>query len=347
MTDPIFKKEEFTLCDVPVPQGYPQSQTHSGIAEYAGRYYLTTSPYPVVKYSKLIKYIRVGLRKLSMGWLYKPIIGEAFENPCLYIGDDVSSGFPSKFIQMTSRPLMQTPERYYGLPAFNSDPDIFIEDGFIYILNRSVFRTRILKRGYESRTNIYLIKGVAEGNQFKQLSNQLIREWDKPYASPCLTKYRNEYILTYLDTNSGNDGESFNGLFIERIRDINEITACNKSQKIKLDSGNLLPWHMSLFHFGGKLYTIIACVEKGDRPIKIWQMLGEFNDDLTNLKIYSKPLTDYNSYRGAAYVNEQGLFVLYSTTVHEYIHGSKSVDGRDVVMVSMPFAELLTKVEGF
>ena len=74
---------------------------------------------------------------------------------------------------------------------------------------------------------------------------------------------------------------------------------------------------------------------------RCWQMLGEFDDDLTYLKIYRTPLTDYASYRGAACVTDSGLFVLYSTTVHEKIKGSKSVDGRDVIMAKMPFNELL------
>lgn len=345
MTNPVFNKESFTLCDVPAPQGYPQSQTHSGVAIYAGRYYLTTSPYPVVNYSGIIKYFKIVLRKLSRGLLFKPIVGEEFENPCLYVGDTETSGFPSKFIPMTSHPLMETPERYYGLPAFNSDPDIFIENGIFYILNRSVFRTRMLEKGYESITNIYLIKGIAEGDRFKFLSNQLVKEWDKPYASPCLTKYKDEYVLIYLDTNSAIDSETFNGLYIERMHNIEEINNHNISAKVAVESGNLLPWHMSIFNYGDKLYTIIACVEKGDKSRKIWQMLGEFNDDLSQLSVFPKPLTDYNSYRGSACVSDQGYFVLYSTTVHEHIQGSKSVDGRDILMASMPFGELLNEIK--
>ena len=27
----IFRKDEFELCEVPVPEGYPQSQTHCGV----------------------------------------------------------------------------------------------------------------------------------------------------------------------------------------------------------------------------------------------------------------------------------------------------------------------------
>ncbi len=344
MNNPVFRRRDFTLCDVPVPKGYPQSQTHSGIAIYAGRYYLTASPYPVVKYRKFVKYLRISVRKLLRGWLFKPIIGEEYENPCLYVGEVVNSGFPTKFIPMASHPLMETPERYYGLPAYNSDPDIYIEDGIFHILNRSVFRTRKLGNGYESITNIYLIRGVAEGERFKLLSNQLVKEWDKPYASPCLTKFKNKYILTYLDTNSAIDGETFTALYIEKMNSIEDIKEQNQVHQVTVESGRLLPWHMSLFHYEEKLYTIIACVERGDKSRKIWQMLGVFNDDLSQLKVFPRPLTDYNSYRGAACVNEQGIFTLYSTTVHESILGSKSVDGRDIVMASRSFGKLLNEI---
>jgi hypothetical protein len=43
-------------------------------------------------------------------------------------------------------------------------------------------------------------------------------------------------------------------------------------------------------------------------------------------------------------VREDGLFVLYSTTVYEKLKCSKSVDGRDVIMASMPFNDLLKQL---
>ena len=129
------------------------------------------------------------------------------------------------------------------------------------------------------------------------------------------------------------------------MSNIAEITEQNIIHEVAVESGHLLPWHMSLFSYDDKLYTIIACVEKGDKSKKIWQMFGEFSDDLSKLIVFPRPLTDYNSYRGAALVNEQGIFILYSTTVHEHILGSKSVDGRDVVMAHMPFTDLCREIK--
>ena len=344
MNKPVFNREDFTLCDVPVPKGYPQSQTHSGVALYNGTFFLTASPYPAKRYKRKVALLRIVLNKISLGILCKPLIGEFFENPCLYVGMKDAhdkSGIPVHFIPMMKNPLMDTPEKYNNLPAFNSDPDIFIEDGVVYILNRSVYRTKMLEIGYESITKIYLISGDIEGNKFRLSENHLIKEWNKPYASPCLTKYHGEYIFMYLDTNSALDAETFNGIYVQRTKILSDLAHTAKSEKIRVNCGQLLPWHMSVFQYSDTMYSIIACVIKGDKTKKIWQMLGIFNRDLSELTILPRPLTDYNSYRGSACVNDDGLFILYSTTVMEHIPGSKAVDGRDVIMASMPFKKLL------
>ena len=346
MNKPIFKREDFTLCNVPVPKGYPQSQTHSGIAIYDGTFYLTTSPYPAKRYKRSVALLRIILNRISFGLICKPLNGEAFENPCLYVGvkdADDNSGIPVRFIPMTKNPLMDTPVKYNHLPAFNSDPDIYIEDGMCYILNRSVFRTRILEKGYESITKIYIIYGEIKGDKFRLIDNRLIKEWNKPYASPCLTKYHGEYIFMYLDTNSAIDAETFNGIYLQRTNKISDLPHTTRCEKIKVNSGQLLPWHMSLFQYDDFMYCIIACVKKGDQTKKNWQMIGVFNRNLSELTILPKPLTDYNSYRGSACVNVDGQFILYSTTVREQIRGSKAVDGRNIIMASMPFSIVLEK----
>ena len=97
----VFKRNDFTICDVTVPKGYPQSQTHVGVARDGKKTILVSSPFPSVKYTKWCTYIRVALRKLSFGKLFKVVRGEYFENPCLYmIGDGIN------FNLMQSRPLM-------------------------------------------------------------------------------------------------------------------------------------------------------------------------------------------------------------------------------------------------
>lgn len=343
----IFCKKEFTLCSLPLPENYPYSQTHSGVAYFKGKYYLTTSPFPSIKRNRFVTYVRAFVSKISFGVLGKPIIGELYENPFLYVGINNKDGNPaSKFKLMQHRPLQEIPEYYYGLPAFNSDPDIYIEDNNIYVLNRTVYRTKLcpgeVLNKYEIR--IHLISGTIDSEKFKFSRDLVLINTEDSFVSPCLSKYLDNYILMYMDTASYLDGLSFNGLYIMKALNIDGFMCTNTKNKVKVIAGSYLPWHMSVFHYQSKMYAIVACVKRGEAK-RCWQMLGEFNEDLSELNIYQTPLTDYNSYRGAACVREDGEFVLYTTTVHEKLKGSNSVDGREVIMAHMSFKELIIKLK--
>ena len=342
---PIFDCSSFILCSVPVPKRYPQSQTHSGIAIYKDDYYLVTTPYPNRKLTKWQVRTKIALRKLTLGLIHRLEDGEYYENPCLYrgIADDYLQP-PIIFEPIADNPLISTPQHFNQLPSYNSDPDIFIEDGHFYILNRTVRRTKITKFAYESRITISLIEGECQNGCFKQIGINSIKEWDKPYVSPCLTKYDGKYVFTYLDTNSAIDSSTFNGLFLQQLDSLDALANNENYIEVKVTTGEMLPWHMSLFQYNGVMYSIVACVKKGDKTRKIWQMFGQFNQALTELTIYPTPLTDFNSYRGAACVRKDGMFILYSTTLWEKIKGSKSVDGRDVIVAQMPFVDLLKQV---
>ena len=341
----IFKREDFTLCDVPVPKGYPQSQTHSGVAYHNGNYYMVTSPYPNYKRNKVCLYTMAAIRKLTKNHYGVIKLGEFYENPCLYVNSQSSDLPPVSFRMMTSGALMENPEKLYGLPTFNSDPDIFIDDDNIYVLNRSVIRTELLVGGgYRSVIKLYLLNGKDVNGRFSLDECCILKCGNKTIISPCLQKIGEKYVLMYLDTNSYNDGSTYKGLFCQFSDSLKGFQEEGIIKTINVDAGSYVPWHMSLFKYQEKLYSIIACVKKGIGH-RCWQMLAEFNDNLSELKIYQTPLRDFASYRGAACVTETGRFVLYNTTVHEKIKGSKSVDGRDVIMAKMPFDELINSLK--
>lgn len=340
----IFRAEDFSLCSVPVPKGYPQSQTHAGIAVYKGNYILTTSPYPSIRRSKLMAYLRQALYRLSFKTLFKYIRGEYYENPLIYLGESGVNP-ATDFHLMQERPLMECPDPYYGLPAFNSDPDLFVEGDIVNVLNRAVYRREICNDAMSFRfyNRLFLIQGLVDGHKFKFYKNELLKETDKSFVSPCFCKYRGKYLLTYLDTNSYNDGKTFRGLFYIDGDSVDDIRKNEDWEKVEVDIPGFLPWHMSIFAYGNKLYSIIACVKQNVRA-RCWQYMGEFSEDLSYLYVYRTPLTDYASYRSAACVNETGDFVLYNTTVREKIKGGKSVDGREVIMAHMPFSDLLKRL---
>lgn len=335
----IFDKKDFTLCSVPTPKGYPQSQTHVGIAKYGDKYVLTTSPYPNPKYPKWKRYLFAAIGKLTFHKINMFYSGENFENPCVYLSG--SNGYPTNFQLMDGRPLMDTPENKYGLGAYCSDPDIFIEGNLVNVLNRTSYRkskTGVPINDYE--TDVYLIQFNIENGCIT--NKKIFALFKEQYASPCLFKIKDNYVYLCLDTNSYNTGEACKGLY-KRTSD-SLTSSWSDKQLVEIDNGEYHPWHMSVFNYAGKVYSIISCIKKGESH-RCWTMLGVFNQDLSSLKIYQTPLSDYKSYRSAGIVNDDGDFILYNTTVHEKIKGGKSVDGREVVMAHMPFNELLKKLK--
>lgn len=346
MKPPIFNRNDFRLCSVPVPRGYPQSQTHAGISINNGRYYLTTSPFPGPRFSIWKSRLRRLLNLLSFGRFYPLIIGEKYENPFLYIGVDKDGAIPTQFELMQRSALMGTPESFYDLPSYNSDPDIFIEDGIINILNRCVVRTHIYEdnRPYDYITRLYLIKGVDENAHFKLLSIQLVRDGIDNIVSPSLIHIKDQYVFTYLDNRISGREVIFDNLYISVEKNIMQaVQACNR-RAVAVVSEDFIPWHMSIFNYNDDLFSIVTCTKRNDTSLRMWQMLGRFNNQLTELVIFPIPLTDYNSYRGSALVRDDGTFVLYTSVVHEVIRGSDSIDGRDILVTSLSFEDLLKRI---
>lgn len=338
--DMVFHKEDFELCNVPVPKRYPQSQTHVGIGYYRGKYYMTTSPFPNPRRSKLQVYTNEIIRRITFGYVSFLYRGEDFENPCLYVEDkrDIF-GIPISFKLVGKKPLMGKPIDKYGFGSYCSDPDLYINNELFHILNRTSVRKELVgnpKEIYE--TEIHLILGNVSSGSFSIKEIRTIFKGQD--TSPCLIWFNEKYLYFYLNTNSYNDGSPCESL---SIRESSDLMNWSKTMNVSLNKGSYEPWHMSVFKYNNKLFSIIACVKSGVGH-RCWQMLGEFNDSLTALKIYQTPLTDYQSYRGAAIVREDGEFILYSPTVREIIKGGKSVDGREIIMAHMPFDQLLRKV---
>ena len=343
MIQPIFSKKDFSLCTVLVPDGYPQSQTHAGIAYHAGKYYLTCSPYPVKKYSRFEAYWLSLIQKLSLGQWGNIVDAEKFENPMLYVGLDNKTAPPTMFESIYPFPLMSAPAPVYGMPAYNSDPDIFIEGDKVYILNRSYYRLPYVNIANEKEVLISLIRGHIDDNGYHLSDIMEFKKSNDSLISPCLIKYKDKYLFMSLETNSAIDGHSFDGLYMQQSDSVLGLINEQNNKKIDVEAGKMLPWHMSLFTYKERLFAIVACVENGDKT-HLWQMLGEFDEDLSHLEIYPRPLTDYNSYRGAALVvNDE--FILYTTTLNDKVRGSRSVDGRDIIMAKKPINNLLDEIK--
>lgn len=346
MKDSIFCKKDFVLCDVPVPNGYPQSQTHCEVLSYKGKLVLSTSPFPEERNMRK-RAIKKILRKISAGRWGKLIRSEAYENPCLYISTEASTAYPTTFIPMADNPLVREPDSFNGNPSFNSDPQVFIDNDKMCVFNRVIRREP--NRGgdpgkFHYLTDIYKIEGVENNNRFSVNSVSLFRKFSEPCISPSIIEYQKSFYFAYLDTYSYNDGETFNGLYVIKSTTLDGLKEEQKISKIEVTKpDNILPWHFSLFQYNNKVYAVIACVERGRRNRCI-QMLGEFDEKLSLLRIFDKPLTRISSYRSCAFVDDKGMFVLYNATVNEYFKNDKSVDGRSIVVTKMNFEKLLDKI---
>ena len=345
MLEPYFKKEDFILCDVPVPEGYPQSQTHAGIAVHNGKFYLTCSPYPLIKYSRLQIYTKLLLQKLTFGKLGQFIDADSYENPLLYEGIDNDGKPPFKFRLLQPAPLMERPKKIEGVQSYNSDPDIFVESGNFYILNRTYYRKKDTYQNAGQKVLISIIEGVLNNDFFSINHIDTLTKTEKSFLSPCIIRYNSQYIYVHLESNSAIDGKTFEGIYLSKGKSIDDLKKTTSFEKTEIDTNDLLPWHMSLFTHKETLYTIITCAKKNSPIISMQQYLGEFDKSLSMLHIYRKPLVGLNSYRGAACVLSNENFVLYTTTVHESIKGSESVDGRNVLLVYTSFPELLKALQ--
>lgn len=340
----VFRKEDFKLCYLPLPSGYPYSQTHSGVAyseEGIGKqhWFLVSSPYPNPKRSFLERGLRYFARKV-LGVKIKP--SDWYENPMLYYSSGVSVP-PSQFDPFPSNPLMHPPKDEYGLGAFNSDPDIFIEGNTIYVLNRPTWRKPNNNGSVSYFSSLYLIKLEYKGNKLIPLSPYRLFDYERANGSPSLIHYHDKYYVFSLLSNSYNTGEPCECV---------EVRSCNKVDgqydtimTIPVETKEYQPWHFSVFAFKGKLYSIVACT-KGKEKQRCYQMLGEFTDDLTKFHVYQMPLTDMKSYRGDAVVLPNGKFVLY-TSIIEPFPGSHSVDGRDILVTEADFSNILKIIRGY
>ena len=350
-----FKHKDFLLCEVPVPKGYPQSQTHSGVSYSNGHFYLVTSPHPFLV-SKFFSKTKGGVLTKRLLQLVDKMIrakqkwnrADLYENPCIYTGFlHDKEKYPIRFTPVEPFPLIDTPDNE-NIYAFNSDPDVFIKGEMICVLNRP--RYVWYKEGMKNvKETIDLIMGkVNEKTGEIYDLETFIHFKDISGGSPCISFFNNEFVLLkiipFANWMTGVPARKGSVSFV-KSSSIELIKDNENWEEITVNSpDDYYPYHFSVFQYKNTLYSIVTCIKKGIRQL-CWNFLGEFSADLKNLYIYRLPLTDYSSYRSGACVVEDGEFVFYNTTVAEKIKGGKSVDGREIVMAHCSFEEMLIELK--
>lgn len=326
---PIFLQSDVELCSAPLPEGYPLSWTHTGVCFIPGgyngyTYFLTCTPFPRGN--------------------------DKYENPMFYYANPRQDGKPPvSFTPFAGNPLQDTPETGY-----NADTDIIFVDNNIYVTTRpydgrhltwvNVQKCTIVNGEFTFSEPITLYTNEQEPYNYGFPSDYFTTT-----ISPSVVKYGNKIRFYQLATNSYNDLSPVRGLI---IMEGNDLETPNSFSLLKYGSifgvDNLEPWHFSVFHYDGKLYAVVSCVNlEYSESVSNERVLNYLavSEDWENFRIYPRPLSNINSYRSAACVNSDGLFVLYLATLNYKPAGGLSTDGRNIVMASMPFDQLLEIID--
>lgn len=267
-----------------------------------------------------------------------PQYNDDYENPCVYRSDDsLGESIPSTFIPYSKNPLVGK----IGDPgdiSFNSDPDIITHGGKVYVLNRPHQRATV---PYDLWVEYFESTDDGAGNLtgfttpvrlYTAMNNGIN---NIGIASPAIVFWNNNFRIYDLVTTSWNSVDGY--CYGMRIMDSPTMGLNSHSSYTfgRFYGYKLEPWHMSVFEHNGKLYSIMCAKTRGyNGPDSGKIYLGEFDSTGTDLYIHRKPLTDFNSYRGDAYIDDDGNFILYSINYPE----------RSVRVSSIPFDELLNKV---
>lgn len=341
MINSVFSKANFQLCSVPHPTSPPAGQYPSGI-------------YPYAPVHIGVHYVPTGFNGAKI-WLsnspYAPGTTNAdhYENPCVWRSDDTVYP-PTNFIAYSKNPLIGK----IGTSTtrdFNSDPDIIIANDELILLNREFYRN-----SDGSPIDIYscFFKGVFSGGTLTDFTPKvkLIEQLDSDVypnyiGSPALIYWQNKY--TIFDILSGSFNSSDKNMECKYIRmsqcDSLGLGSMSEIRKIGILSNNIEPWHISVFEYSGKLYAIVNGTTRGKTGMDSARIyFAEFDSEVKNLFIHSRPLTDFRTYRSDAFIDENGLFILYASSYLDTFNGGTGAGGVDMFVTSMYFSDLYKKI---
>lgn len=335
----LFEDTDFELCTLPLPSGYPLSWTHAGI-EYVKdsfngyQYFLTCSPYP--NYN------------------------DDFENPMFYYANARKKNFPpTEFIPYRANPLQNDPG-----DGYNADPDVIYTDSSIYVINRPYIRpdsiwVNIQKCLVDSDGGFEFTKPIIlYTNKQKPYNFGFPKSCLTTLVSPSIVKYNGVYRCYQLVTNSYNDNSDCKGIVIMEGNSLDHTNSLSYLQKGEISNFRAKPWHIDVFSYKNKLYAVICAYVHEDYLLEHIPYISRFftherkchqylavSEDGMNFKVFDKPLTKINSYRSSAFVREDGLFVIYISTLGYKPKGNQSEDGRNIMVAYKPFEDILKKIK--
>lgn len=337
--DTVFQETDFELCSLPLPKGYPNSWTHAGIEYvkdgYNGyQYFLTCSPYPSYN--------------------------DDYENPMFYYANSRDGNLPPiSFIAYQGNPLQEDPG-----DGYNADPDVIFVDSNLYVINRPYLRpdslwVNIQKCNIESGCFTFGNPTLLYDNKQEPHNFKFDTSFKQTLIAPSIIKYGDEYRIYHLATNSYNDNTDCKGVVVMVSDTIDGERAYNYYKSGTISNFNAKPWHFDVFKYKDKLYAVIcAYVHPKSLFLANVPIVARFvshertcyqylavSDDGINFNVFNKPLTKVNSYRSSAFVREDGMFVLYISTLGYKPQGNISEDGRNIMMAYKPFEQVLKELK--
>lgn len=333
MKKAVINNSQFELCTLDNPTGYPVSFTHAGIAYsedgYNGyHYFLSQSPFPSGN--------------------------DSYENPCFYYANAREGNLPPKdWIAYSGNPLQEDPTT--SVEGYNADPDILFVGGDLYVTNRPYISSP--NRTWVNAQKCLISNGEFSFGEPVDLfdTNTLPRYfgYENVYRpgggkypsllSPAFIIKDNKIRSYHLVSNTSNDGGKTKNIVIMEGTDL--VTENNFSflKYGSMFGHDIEPWHLDVFEHGGKLYAIVACTVDYT-PNNTYNFLA-VSEDWENFRIYDRPLSNIKSYRSSAFVREDGMFIIYLATLGYKPAGNVTLDGRNIVVASIPFDKLLDEIK--
>lgn len=302
-----------------------------------------------------VRYIPEGFRGHKWWMVYTPYLGaNAFiENPRLCWGEDNGTYAPVKWH------LEDIVKAGYN-KGYNSDPNLYYEEGKLYVYWRENDTERLLVRGFHRGTfcKVYSEAGTEEYEEPVLFEN---KEFEDKDTCPTFIKVGDEYRAYAMHLVFKNE-KFARKPFIQKITMITDLLGLYSQQKlkgislwkntspitpykyedsVKISNCNKLyrPWHMDLFQHGDAIYAVVQ-TNQGNGDICLAKSM-----DGVNFRLYKKPLITNQSCGGVEIYKPTALVVGNKLYVY-YTYQSPSRPKFNMLYVtSMDFVELLDNLE--
>ena len=266
-----------------------------------------------------VRYIPEEFRGHKWWMVYTPYYGAnaSIENPRLCWGEEKDDSAPSNW-------HVEDIVKDGYEKGYNSDPNLYYEDGKLYVYWRENDTERLLARGLHRGTfvKVYTETGVEEYEE-PVLAEE--KEYEDKETCPTFIKVGGEYLaygmhlvfknekfigkplfqklFVYTDLFGFYSQQKFMG--VARWKSDNPVTPYNYVQSVKFSNCNRLyrPWHMDLFQHKSVIYAIVQ-TNQGNGDICLAR-----STDGVHFSFYKQPLVTNKSCGGIEIYKPTALVV--------------------------------------